>query len=115
MDFPSIQLAICRKYKATPMLIAPGSKVGFALNIRTGLQPINGLRLTPTETTCGWYFYAGLEHSEDPDFYVPLHVEHLQEWCPDLLPYLLLPPGTRFIIAPDYEDVWSDPALLNRH
>ena len=35
-----------------------------------------------------------------------------QEWCPAVLPYLSLPPGFRFLIAPDYEDVWEDAALL---
>ncbi len=30
----------------------------------------------------------------------------------DVLPYLGLPPGWRFLVAPGYVDVWEDPALL---
>ena len=34
----------------------------------------------------------GLPH--DPGFLVALHVEHLAEWCPSIVPYLALPPGS---------------------
>jgi hypothetical protein len=30
-----------------------------------------------------------------------------------MAPYLALPPGWRFLIAPDYEDVWFDESLLH--
>lgn len=42
----------------------------------------------------------------------PLHVAHLGEWCPDAMPYLALPPGWRFLLAPDHEEIWFDPSLL---
>ena len=29
------------------------------------------------------------------------------------LPFMALPPGWRFMVAEDYEDVWSDSTLLN--
>jgi hypothetical protein len=57
--------------------------------------------------------WAGEELSQSPDFFLPLHVEHLGEWCPEIEPYLALPPGWRFLIAPGYEDVWFDPDILN--
>ena len=47
-----------------------------------------------------------------PDFFVPLHVEHLAEWCPGVTKFLALPPGWRFLTAPDHEDVWFDVSLL---
>lgn len=50
--------------------------------------------------------------SSDPDFFQPLRVEHLTHWCPAVIPYLLLPPGYRFQIAPGHEDVWFDASLL---
>lgn len=50
--------------------------------------------------------------SEEADFFLPLHVEHVGQWCPEVEPYLALPPGWRFLIAPGYEDVWFDPTLL---
>jgi hypothetical protein len=60
----------------------------------------------------GLYGRAGPELSDSPDFFVPLHVRHLQEWCEQIVPFLALPPGWRFLIAPDYEDVWFDESLL---
>lgn len=40
------------------------------------------------------------------------HISHLPEWCPDILPYLALPPGWRVLLAPGFEDVWFDETLL---
>ena len=74
--------------------------------------PINGLRHPIEGETTGWYIWAGEEYSEGPDFFVPLHVEHLAEWTPLVLKYLGLPTGSRFLITADYEDVWEDKSLL---
>ncbi|MEQ1698563.1 MAG: hypothetical protein ABMA25_00550 [Ilumatobacteraceae bacterium] len=85
----------------------------MALNVRDGLVPLNGLRHPPEGDTTGWYLWAGEELSQEDDFFVPLHVEHLVQWCPDALPSLGLPPGWRFLIAPGYEDGWYDESLLD--
>jgi hypothetical protein len=91
----------------------PQSKVGIALNVKSGQLPINGLRHPVEGDSSGWYIWAGEELDSSPDFFKPLHVEHLHEWCPDAEKYLSLPPGWRFLIAGDYEDVWFDKSLLN--
>lgn len=76
-------------------------------------MPLNGLRRSPHADTTGWYIWAGEELSDDPDFFVPLHVEHLADWCPEVIKYLGLPPGWRFLTdRADYEDVWKDESLL---
>ena len=90
----------------------PGEKVGAALNVRQGLWPLNGLRHSPAADICGWYIWAGEEFSTDDDFFKPVHLEHLQDWCPSAVPYLGLAPGWRFLIAPGHEDVWFDASLL---
>ncbi len=74
---------------------------------------MNGLRHQPEQGTTGWFIWAGEDLSDDPDFFVPLHAKHLAEWCPEVLVYLALPPGWRFLLAPDHEDVWQDNTLLN--
>lgn len=89
-----------------------GEKVGIAKNVRDGIWPMNGLRHPVAGDTSGWYIWAGEELSDDPEFFVPLHVEHLAEWSPIVIPYLALPPGWRFLIAPGHEDVWFDESLL---
>nr|WP_220032582.1 hypothetical protein [Komagataeibacter xylinus] len=44
--------------------------------------------------------------SQAEDFFVPLHTRHIPHWCKIVIPYLGLAPGWRFIVTPDYEDVW---------
>ena len=107
------QAAVCARFDASPMGVDGGTKVGISRNVRNGVMPINGLRHPPENGTTGWFIWAGEELSSDPDFFVPLHVEHLAEWCPQVIPYLALPPGWRFLLAPGFEDVWQDESLLN--
>jgi hypothetical protein len=109
------QMTMCDKYGAPCHASPVESKVGISLNVKGAkLFPINGMRHPPEGNTTGWYIWAGEEFSDASDFFVPLHVEHLDEWCPMLLKYLALPPGYRFLIGEDdYEDVWFDETLLN--
>jgi hypothetical protein len=107
------QMDVCSKYNVPFVESLLNFKVGISLNVKEGLQPINGLRHPPEANTTGWYIWAGEEYFEDPDFFVPLHVAHLQEWCPQVLKYLGLAPGWRFLIDDNgYEDVWYDEQLL---
>jgi hypothetical protein len=87
-------------------------KVGIAMNVLDGLLPINGLRHLPGADTSGWYIWAGAVLSADDDFFVPLHVSHLHDWCSEAVRFLGLPAGWRFLAAPGYKDVWFDPELL---
>ena len=100
------------KYGA-PLVEAPENfKVGISRNVKDGLWPINGLRHPVEGNTTGWYIWAGEDFSTDPDFFIPLHVKHLEEWCPMVLKYLSLAPGWRFLVTENYEDVWEDKSLL---
>nr|WP_310732611.1 hypothetical protein [Mitsuaria sp. 7] len=87
-------------------------KVGIARNVRTGMVPINGLRVAIEGGTCGWYIWAGEDWSDDENFFVPLHAGHLEEWAPIVLPYLGLAPGWRFLLTDSYRDVWHDETLV---
>jgi hypothetical protein len=95
-----------------PLAAPPDLKVGVARSVFQGMWPVNGLRHRPEGETTGWYIWAGEELADDPDFFVPLHLGHLAERRPEVLRYLALPPGWRFLVAPGYEDVWEDPGLL---
>jgi hypothetical protein len=107
------QLEVCERYGVQPFPAPADRMLGFARNVRDGLEPTNGLRHPPQGDATGWYIWAGEELSSDPDFFVPIHVAHLGEWCPQALPYLALPPGWRFLITPGHEDAWQDPSLLD--
>ncbi len=91
----------------------PSDIVGVAENVRPNAVPLNGLRHPPQRGTSGWYLWAGEEMSTAPDFFVPVHAQHLVDRCPKVVPYLGLPPGSRFLIAPGWEDVWFDELLLD--
>jgi len=88
----------------------PSEKIGVALASLNRL-PLNGLRHVPASGTCGWYIWGGDELSQQPDFFEPVHVAQLAELCPEVLPYLPLVPGSRFLLANDHEDIWSDPTI----
>jgi hypothetical protein len=103
----------CVRFGAKCAPAAAGSKAGVALRT-LGQQPLNGLRHPPEHGTCGWYLWWGdtLDQT-DLKFFQPLHVEHLEEYCPEAVPYLSLPPGWRIQVAPGHEDVWFDETLLD--
>ena len=111
-NWVEVQKKVCKKYKVPFFECLNNSKVGIAHNVKTGLLPINGLRHPPQGDTTGWFIWAGEEPSDKPDFFVPLHVEHLKNWCPSVIKFLGLPPGWRFLVADKYEDVWEDLSLL---
>ncbi len=109
------QRAFCAKQNVPYVATPEDKKVGISRSGREHIYPLNGLRLEPGDDTAGWFIWGGsTEPSTDPDFFEALHVAHLVECCPDVLPYLGLPPGWRFLIAPDYEDVWFDASLIDK-
>jgi hypothetical protein len=114
MTIEQAQKEVCHKY-GTEFVAAPYSlKLGVSSNVREGVLPINGLRHLPAGDTTGWYVWAGEELSNAPDFFKPLHVGHLDSWCPGIMKFLGLPPGWRFLVAPNCEDVWFDRSLLEK-
>ena len=106
------QRELCNQYSARYVESPIEMKVGVSLSVRRGEYPVHGLRRPIEGNTTGWYIWSG-DFSDDVDFFQPLHVKHLYEWNPKLLKYLGLAPGWRFLIAPNYEDVWQDLTLLN--
>ena len=100
------------RFGLVPVPPEPQAKLGISTSALSGDRPIHGLRHPPEGDTCGWYVWAG-EYSDEADFFAPMHVEHLVEALPFVAPYLSLPPGWRFLLADDHEDVWEDKALLD--
>ncbi len=107
------QQSLCGRYRAEYSPVTNDMKVGIARNVKDGVFPIHGLRHPPAGDTTGWYIWAGGEPSEDPDFFVPLHIEHVTAWCPEAIRFLGLPPGWRFLVTGNDEDVWQDSTLLD--
>lgn len=106
------QHAVCKRFNAPFSECDLRLKVGVSRNVRGEILPLNGMRINSDPGTAGWFIWAGETFSEDPNFFVPLHGEHLKQWAPLVLPYLALPAGWRFLIAEGHEDVWEDYGLL---
>jgi hypothetical protein len=106
------QRRLCKELNHPYLAAHPDSKVGFALETR-GHLPINGLRHPPQGNTTGWYLWCGEEFPSDDHSFSPVHTRHLLQLQPEVLKFLGLPPGYRFLTAGDYVDVWYDATLLN--
>ena len=106
------QEAFCRSHGVGPDFVDATDKVGIALRTLQ-LAPLNGLRHPRNGDSSGWYFWGGSDLLQDADFFEPLHAEHLAQQCPRVIRFLALPAGWRFLIAPNHEDVWYDPSLLD--
>lgn len=107
-DIIASQQDICVKYGTLMVPCTNGVTIGVSRGLRSEVLPINGVRVAPQGDSSGWFIWSG-DWSDDPAFFVPLHVEHLAHWCPLAVPFLLLPPGWRFQVAPGHEDAWLDP------
>lgn len=73
--------------------------------------PVHGLRHLPSGDTSGWYWWTG-DLSDEEDFFLPWHAEHLVNAYPAVAEHLQAPPGTRVLLAPGHVDVWTDKSLL---
>ena len=104
------QSETCNQFGSLFQPPAEDDRLGIALSTLSQL-PLNALRHSPENGTCGWYIWGG-DYSEDPEFFQPLHVHHMVEHAPQLIPYLALAPGWRVLLAPEQTDVWYDPALI---
>ncbi len=112
-ELVALQHDLCERFGVPPEPSPADFKVGVGRTVGSGVLPLNGLRHQPVGDTTGWYIWAGPELPVDPTFFRPVHVEHLDDICPEALPYLALPAGWRFLIAPDHEEVWEDRTLLD--
>ena len=111
-DIEGLQRAMCDKHAVKYSPCAPLAKVGVSDSALRGDLPLNGLRHSPEGDTSGWYIWGGEELSTAPDFFKPIHAHHLAELRPEVLAYLGLSPGWRFLVAPGVEDIWFDESLL---
>jgi hypothetical protein len=113
MEPTPAQVAVCDRFGVPPDAPSGDSILGVSLNVRASdAWPLNGLRHRPARGSNGWYIWRGEELRQADDFFEPLHTRHLAQWAPDVLPYLALPSGWRFLLAPGHEDVWYDATLL---
>jgi len=84
-------------------------RVGVSANLDN--DPITGLRHPSENGTTGWFIWTG-EYSERDDFFRPMCAEHLLQIRPDIIKYLGLDIGYRFLADKNgYADIWFDEKL----
>ena len=100
------QQRICDKFGLQAQ--APEPMVGLAIG-SLDQSPIYGTRIVlPENGTISWFIHCG-EHDAASGFYQPLHAQHLHEMLPQVVDYLALPSGAKFILDREgYEDVWLE-------
>jgi len=108
------QQKICQKYSAEFSPVEMDSLIGISDNTNGVYMPINGLRHPQEGNTSGWYIWSGELLSKEDNFFKPKHTKHLIDRCPQILKFLALPPGYRFLVGENgYIDVWYDSSLLS--
>ena len=105
------QKAICATHTSDWKPINKKLRVGVSANLDK--DPIHGLRHPSEERTTGWFIWTG-DYSEADDFFQPMCAEHLLQIRPDIIKYLGLDVGYRFLADKNgYEDIWYDEKLKN--
>ena len=105
------QKEICETNNSIWKPINKKLKIGISTNLNQ--DPINGLRHPSEKGTTGWFIWTG-EYSEAEDFFQPICAEHLLQQRPDVIKYLGLDIGFRFLADRNgYEDIWLDEKLKN--
>ena len=91
----------------------PDEMLGLALETLR-MTPLNGLRHPPADGGSGWYIWGGENYSQSADFFSPIPVKHLNDYVSNILPFLDLPPGYRFLIDKHgKQKAWFDGSLLD--
>ena len=105
----SKQKEICEKYGSQWKPINKKLKIGISESLDD--QPIHGLGHPKENGTTGWLIWSG-DFIERDDFFKPICAEHLLQRRPEIIKYLGLDVGYRFLIDDNgYEDIWFDEKL----
>ncbi|OTG87122.1 hypothetical protein B9T31_05815 [Acinetobacter sp. ANC 4558] len=102
------QKLLCEEFESAYIELNGHDVVAVAVQT-LNQEPIVGIRKPPsTEEGVSWYIYGG-ELQEGEDFFETMTIKKLQDIIPEVLPYLALDIGYRFMIdGDDYEDVWKE-------
>lgn len=102
------QKLLCEEFGSAYIEVSGDDIIAVAVQT-LNKDPLVGIRKrSETEENVSWYIYGG-ELEEGTDNFETMTVRELQEIAPEVLPYLALDVGFRFMIdGDDYEDVWKE-------
>jgi hypothetical protein len=76
--------------------------------------PLNGMRYLQPEGSSGWYIWGGETMQQTADFFTAIQVRDIDDYLPNIKPFLDLPPGFRFRIDKGRKQkAWFDGSLLD--
>ena len=104
----SEQKLLCEEFGSAYIEVSGDDVIAVAVQT-LNKDPLVGIRKkSETDENVSWYIQGG-ELEEGTDNFETMTVRELQELAPDVLPYLALDVGFRFMIdGDDYEDVWKE-------
>ncbi|WP_228714933.1 immunity protein Imm33 domain-containing protein [Acinetobacter pullicarnis] len=110
-DLIDEQKLLCEEFDSAYIEVKGDDLVAVALQ-SIKQEPIVGIRKKPIPgESVAWYIYGGELQTKDEDFEI-MSIKELQDILPEVLPYLALDHGYRFMIdQDDYEDVWKEEAF----
>lgn len=108
MDLITEQKLVCEEYGSKYLTVNDEDMIAVAVD-SLKQDPIVGIRNKPEAgDEVSWFIYAG-EHDDREDFFQTVAVKDLHKLLPEVLPYLALDHGYRFMIdREEYEDVWKE-------
>ncbi|MHA3892065.1 immunity protein Imm33 domain-containing protein [Acinetobacter sp. GXMZU3951] len=108
MDLITEQKLVCEEYGSKYLAVNDEDMIAVAVD-SLKQDPIVGIRNQPEAgDEVSWFIYAG-EHDDREDFFQTVAVKDLHKLLPEVLPYLALDHGYRFMIdREEYEDVWKE-------
>lgn len=106
------QKKICKKFGLSYEECEMEKNVYVSKNIREGIFPIEGKRYIEEWDFSGWYIWSG-EEPQEWNLYNLVSVENLDNYNKELLKFLWLERGTRFIIEQDYMNAEFDYRVFN--
>ncbi|MDI9871910.1 immunity protein Imm33 domain-containing protein [Flectobacillus roseus] len=105
------QKKICEQSNSIWKPINKKLKIGVSKNL--GKYPINGLRRLAEKGSTGWLIWTG-EFSEADNLFQPICAEHLLQQRPEIIKYLGLDVGFRFLSNSKADEyIWYDEKLKN--
>ena len=105
-DYIPKQKETCKKHGSEYIPVSLHLFIAASDNLES--DAINGLRHPSHGSMDGWYIWGG-EWSNNDDFFRPICAEHLIKLRPEIIKYLGLSVGYRFLAdKKGYEDVWFD-------
>jgi hypothetical protein len=105
------QIEVCKEFNASPIFPIFTQKIVISEGVYEGLTT-EAVRYPSPDHMTGWWLSTEL-YNGDTKSLNPVHYYHIAFKRPDILKYLALPFGYRFIINQEQEkDVWFDSKVV---